>query len=281
MTTKPFWRKPGNVLTGMAALGAVTAAATVIAQSVASVPSGPNRLQYPADWAKGVLYATVDRPDTRQYRELYTSEAAVRAAREGRPIPDGTIITLAAYSVQMQDGKPVLDANGRFVKDKLVAVNSMQKQRGWGEDIPAPIRNGDWVYQSFQPDGTVNAKANLTACYQCHLPYAKDDYLTNLAKLQGRFPQVAKVDTPAGANSVAIRGFAFGPEALRVAVGQAVTWINADDTPHQISIVGKSERSGVMLKGQSASLKFDAAGNLDYICGLHPTMKGKIEVAAP
>lgn len=44
MTTKPFWRKPGNVLTGMAALGAVTAAATVIAQSVASVPSGPNRL---------------------------------------------------------------------------------------------------------------------------------------------------------------------------------------------------------------------------------------------
>ena len=103
MTTKPFWRKPGNVLTGMAALGAVTAAATVIAQSVASVPSGPNRLQYPADWAKGVLYATVDRPDTRQYRELYTSEAAVRAAREGRPIPDGTIITLAAYSVQMQD----------------------------------------------------------------------------------------------------------------------------------------------------------------------------------
>ena len=35
----------------------------------------------------------------------------------------------------------------------------------------------------FAPDGKVNDKANLTACYQCHLPFAKDDYLTNLAKL--------------------------------------------------------------------------------------------------
>ena len=35
-----------------------------------------------------------------------------------------------------------------------------------------------------------------------------------------------------------------------------------------------------MLKGQSATLQFDAAGNIAYICGLHPTMKGTIEVVA-
>ena len=40
------------------------------------------------------------------------------------------------------------------------------------------------------------------------------------------------------------------------------------------------ERSDVMLKGQAATLKFDEAGNIDYVCGLHPTMKGTIEVAA-
>ena len=57
----------------------------------------------------------------------------------------------------------------------------MQQKKGWGEDIPASIRNGDWIYQSFSPEGKVNDKANLTSCYQCHLPFAKEQYLTNPA----------------------------------------------------------------------------------------------------
>jgi plastocyanin len=212
---------------------------------------------------------------------LYTSADAVKAAREGKTIPDGTVNTLAAYAAKLDaEGKPVKDASGRFVKDKLVAVNSMQKTKGWGEDIPAAIRNGDWIYQSFTPDGQPNEKANLTACYQCHLPFAKDDYLTNLAKLAGTFPSQAVAASKGGANEVAISGFAFGPGTLKVTAGQVITWVNADDTPHQISVVGSSQRSELMLKGQSATLQFDAAGNIAYICGLHPTMKGSIEVAA-
>lgn len=259
---------------GLAALGA----AAVFAQAM--VAPGPNKLKFPEGWNQGVLYATVDRPDTKQYREFYTSAEAVQAARAGKPIPHGTVITLAAYAARLDaDGKPVRDANGRFVKDKLVAVNSMMKGEGLGADIPEAIRNGDWIYQSFTPDGQVNEKANLGACYQCHLPFAKDDYLTNLAKLAGSFPSQAKAMPTGGANEVAVSGFAFGPGTLKVAAGQKVTWVNADDTPHQISIVGSAQRSEVMLKGQSASLQFDAAGNIAYVCGLHPTMKGSIEVA--
>ena len=44
-------------------------------------------------------------------------------------------------------------------------------------------------------------------------------------------------------------------------------------------MVGSGQRSEVMLKGQSATLQFDAEGNIAYICGLHPTMKGTIVVA--
>lgn len=262
-----------------AAVTAAGAAAMAVAQAL--VAPGPNRLKFPEGWDKGVMYATVDRPDTKQYREFYTSADVVKAAREGRSIPDGTVITLAAYAARLDaDGKPVKDANGRFVKDKLVAVNSMQKSKGWGEDIPAAIRNGDWIYQSFTPDGQANEKANLAACYQCHLPFAKDDYLTNLAKLAGKFPSQAVAVAQGGATDVAISGFSFGPGTLKIGAGQRVTWVNADDTPHQISIVGSAQRSEVMLKGQSAALQFDAAGNIAYICGLHPTMKGTIEVAA-
>jgi plastocyanin len=266
----------------MAALGAVLAAGGATwAVAQALVPPGPNKLKFPESWDKGVMYATVDRPDTKQYREFYTSADAVKAAREGQPIPDGTLITLAAYAAKLDaDGKPLKDANGRFVKDKLLAVNSMQKKKGWGEDIPAAIRNGDWIYQSFTPDGQPNEKANLAACYQCHLPFAKDDYLTNLAKLAGKFPSQAVAAAKGSATEVAISGFSFGPGTLKVSAGQSVTWVNGDDTPHQISIVGSAQRSELMLKGQSAALQFDAAGNIAYICGLHPTMKGSIEVAA-
>lgn len=252
----------------------------VIGQAL--VPSGPNALAFPEYWSQGVMYGTVDRPDTKQFREFYTSAAAVKAAREGKPIPEGSIITLAAYAAKLDDkGSPVLDANGRFIKDKLVAVNSMQKQAKAAQDIPAELRNGDWIYQSFAPDGKVNDKANLTACYQCHLPFKKDDYLTNLAKLSDKFPSKAVVAKRSGPSDVAIMGFSFGPGALKVTAGQAVTWTNADDTPHQITLAGANgRRSDVMLKGQSASMQFDAAGNIAYICGLHPTMKGTIEVVA-
>jgi plastocyanin len=264
----------------LAATATVAAlAGAVAAQQAPLVPSGPNKLAFPEGYDKGVMYATVDRPDSKQYREFYTSAEAVAAVRAGKPIPDGTVITLAAYAAKLDaDGKPIKDANGRFIKDKLVAINPMMKKAGYGADIPESIRNGDWIYQSFTPDGKVNEKANLTACYQCHLPFAKDDYLTNMAKLAGKFPSNAVAMMKSGPTEVAINGFAFGPGKITVEAGRSITWTNADDTPHQISLVGKSQRSDVMLKGQAATLKFDEAGNIDYVCGLHPSMKGTIEV---
>jgi plastocyanin len=265
-----------------AALAVGVAALGVAVGQQALVAPGPNKVVFPQDWAKGVMYATVDRPDTKQYREFYTSAEAVAAAKAGKPIPDGTVITLAAYAAQADAaGTPLKDANGHFMKGNLLAVNVMQKKAGWGADIPEAIRNGDWVYQSFTPDGKANDKANLTSCYQCHLPFAKDDYLTNMAKLKGTFPSQAMAKAGGGPQDVAIAGFQFGPGTLKVIAGQKVTWTNADDTPHQITLVGAdARRSDVMLKGQSATMQFDAAGNIAYVCGLHPTMKGTIEVAA-
>ena len=275
--------KTMTLRTGVLAAAAVAAFTVVgVVAQTALVPSGPNKLEFPHDYAKGELYATVDRHDTKQYREFYTSAAAVKAAREGKPIPEGTVITLAAYAAKLDDkGVPIKDANGRFIKDKLVAINPMIKKAEWGREIPESIRNGDWVYQSFTPDGKVNDKANLTACYQCHLPFAKEDFLTNMAKLAGKFPSSATVVARTGPTDVAIAGFKFGPDSIKVTAGDSVTWSNADDTPHQVTLVGANgQRSEVMLKGQTATLKFDAAGNIDYICGLHPGMKGTVQVAA-
>jgi plastocyanin len=248
----------------------------------ALVAPGPNKVAVPEHWSKWAMYATVDRPDTKQYREFYTTDDVLAAAKAGQSIPDGAVIVLAAYMAQVDAaGVPLKDAKGRFLKGKLAAVNVQQKKKGHGDDVPASIRNGDWQYQSFTPDGKANDKANLTACYQCHLPFAKDEFLTNLAKLKGTFPSQAMARAGSGPTEVAIAGFQFGPAALKVTAGQQVTWTNADDTPHQVTLTGADgRRSEVMLKGQSAAMQFDAAGNIAYVCGLHPTMKGTIEVVA-
>jgi len=265
-----------------AALAVGVAALGVAVGQQALVAPGPNKVAFPTDWAKGTMYATVDRPDTKQYREFYAAPDVLAAVRSGKPVPDGAVITLAAYAAQVDAaGVPLKDANGRFMKGNLLAVNVQQKKAGFGANIPEAIRNGDWMYQSFTPDGKPNDKANLTACYQCHLPFAKDEYLTNLAKLKGTFPSQAVAKAGTGPADVAIAGFQFGPGTLKVTAGQKVTWTNADDTPHQVTLVGADgRRSDVMLKGQSATMQFDAAGNIAYICGLHPTMKGTLEVVA-
>ena len=275
---RTWGRRAVASMVGMAALGA----AWVAVGQQALVNPGPNKVAFPENWSKGTLYATVDRPDTKQYREFYTTPDVLEAVRAGKPVPDGAVLTLAAYMAQVDAaGVPLKDANGRFIKGNLAAVNVQQKKKGHGDDIPVAIRNGDWQYQSFTPDGKVNDKANLSACYQCHLPFAKEEYLTNLAKLKGTFPSQAQAMARSGPTEVAVTGFAFGPAALKVSAGQTVTWTNADDTPHQVSLVGADgRRSDVMLKGQSATLQFDAAGNIAYICGLHPTMKGMIEVVS-
>jgi plastocyanin len=54
--------------------------------------------------------------------------------------------------------------------------------------------------------------------------------------------------------------------------------VNNDDSPHQITVVNTKERSPIITKGQSAVLPFNTAGTYEYICGLHPNMKGSVEV---
>jgi plastocyanin len=48
---------------------------------------------------------------------------------------------------------------------------------------------------------------------------------------------------------VNIASFAFMPAKISAAVGKALTFFNADDTPHQVSVVN-GPRTAVFLNGQ-------------------------------
>jgi plastocyanin len=154
----------------------------------------------------------------------------------------------------------------------------MQKGAGWGGDLPADIRNGEWEYQVFNHEKKVNDKANLKGCYQCHKPHEGQDFVISLAKLSGT-GSAGKVVARKGPDSVAIGDFLFGPEKLEVPRGTYVSWTNTDDSPHQVTVTSAGGlRTEVIQRGQKAFLKFDTPGTYDYICGLHPNMKGKVEV---
>ena len=247
----------------------------------AAAHAGPEKVQFPNDYLKGVLYQTLDRPDTQQYRELYAPAAAVKAVRKGRPIPRGTVLTLVQWSVQQDEkGNPIKDANGRFIKKDIIGHTVMQKESGWGADYPADWpRNGEWEYAVFTASGQPNPKgnANNKACFTCHLPHAKQDFVISLAKLNNTFPAAGQTPVKGVKGDVNIASFAFLPARVSAMAGKVLTFFNADDTPHQISVAG-GPRTEVFLRGQKASLTIDKAGEYNYICGLHPSMKGVIEV---
>ncbi len=263
----------GAMRLGLLACGIAAAGAPGLAAA------GPDRIVFPAGYRAGVLYTTVDRADIKQHRELYASREAAEAAKEGKPLPDGTVLTLVQYKVKLDDqGNPVKDDRGRFVKAEIAGYTVMEKRAGWGTEYPAELRNGDWEYSVFTADGKFNDKANFKSCFECHKPHADRDYVMSYVQLAGKFPTAA-VQAKGGPDSVAIASFAFGPAKLAVAPGTKVTWTNADDSPHQVTVQGKPGKTAVLLKGQSAELLFEEAGDYNYICALHPTMKGSVQVA--
>ena len=170
----------GPIATALVGLGVVVFASHVRA--------GGDKIVFPDGFDKGVLYTTVDRADNKQYRELYTSQAAVDAAKKGEPMPDGTVVTLIQYRAKLgADGNPEKDANGRFIKTDIIGYTVMEKRKGWGAEYPDNIRNGEWEYQAFTPAKQPNPNAKLTACFECHKPLTSaKDFLFSYDRMAGK-----------------------------------------------------------------------------------------------
>ena len=88
----------------------------------------------------------------------------------------------------------------------------------------------------------------------------------------------------AAEHSVAVTDGAFGPATLTIAVGDAVTWTNTDDSPHTVTAEGGAFDSGNLNEGLSFSFTFTEAGAYAYVCSYHDEMRATIVVedaAAP
>ena len=75
-----------------------------------------------------------------------------------------------------------------------------------------------------------------------------------------------------------MRGLAYQPALLRIAVGTTITWNNQDPVNHTVTADDVGFDSGVIISDASWSYRFDRTGSFAFHCTLHPFMKGTVVV---
>lgn len=77
-------------------------------------------------------------------------------------------------------------------------------------------------------------------------------------------------------HAVEIKGMKFNPASLAVAVGDTITFTNADAAPHTATADNGAFDTGRLSKGQSKQVTVAAAGDHAFKCMVHPMMKGSV-----
>ena len=95
------------------------------------------------------------------YLKLYANPVAIKAAREGRPMPEQALLVKENYD---QD------------QTTLLAITPMYRVKDYN---PAA---GDWFWANYEKDGQLVAAGRLQDCINCHRAVEGQDWLFNTAE---------------------------------------------------------------------------------------------------
>lgn len=167
--------KTHTLALALAAAALAAGCGTMMDKPVAAVKDG--ELKAPADyksWPK--FLSAIQRPDAKQVREIYMNTAA-KSGSAAAGFPNGSVFIMENYAAKVgSDGQLEKGADGKLVKGDLLRVFVMGKNKGWGEDVPAEQRNGNWVYASYLGNGDKGPE-NLGTCRACHAPLTQKDFI--------------------------------------------------------------------------------------------------------
>ena len=270
-------------------------------QTVAPLPA-PNidRVGFPTDYQQTFLKVyTFDNHQNRQIRVVWANPIAAAVTPDTvHRFPYGSVIVMETFGV-MEDaaGEPILDANGRYIPSSNPPTIFVQrKERGFGAAYGL-IRNGEWEYVAYRPDGSLSTvPAQTGSCAACHLQGASGTaaapsgvpVAASTVNIGEQWDYVFRPElfaTPrfgggSGAvPSAVLQHYVFVPGTIHAQPGQAVTVYNYDQILHHIVADDNSFDTGVMNPGSSFAVIAGAAGStISYHCTLHSRMKGKIVV---
>jgi plastocyanin len=273
-------------------------------QSLPPLPAPTiDRVGFPTDYQTTFIKVyTFDNFQNRQIRVVWANPIAASVTPNTvHQFPYGSIIVMETYGViEDANGEPILDAKGRFMPNgNPPTIFVQRKEQGFGVDYGL-IRNGEWEYVAYHPDGSYQTTPSGTgSCAACHLQGASGTALApggvpiaaNTLDIGEQWDYVFRPDlfaTPrfgGGSGAVpngVLQNYVLVPMTIHAQPGQVVTVYNYDQILHHIVADDNSFDTGVMSPGASFAVTAGAAGTtISYHCTLHSRMKGKIVVDTP
>lgn len=80
----------------------------------------------------------------------------------------------------------------------------------------------------------------------------------------------------AATSTVDMKNNMFTPQEINIKAGDTVTWTNQDPAKHDVNF--GDFKSPLLSKGETYFHTFETAGTYDYVCDVHPFMKGRVVV---
>jgi hypothetical protein len=190
----------------------------------------PEPVDFPENYEDGVLYTTVTRGST--FEELYTSREAIEAVQNGQPIPSGTVITLLIY------------------RDNVLSQYFvMEKRNDGGAHYPPELRNGEWEFQAFTADGTVDYEEDINNCLSCHGNRERSDYVNTLDEMMDY-----ELDDLAAWNDSSTE-YGFGSSAMENWEVKLIT-VNQEVSPeNNISDLLKVHKEGYEMRDEEKAVR--------------------------
>ncbi|WP_417260445.1 MULTISPECIES: cytochrome P460 family protein [Alphaproteobacteria] len=140
------------------ALKKVIGVSGVLALIATTAFAEETRVTFPENLDDLIHYTTVRRGEVTEH--IKTTPEAIAAIKAGEPVPFGTHFVLEDYR------------NGEIYRYFI-----MQKGEGWGLDYDEDRRTGDWQYQWYWGDRSINMDENTARCQRCHSSQERSEYL--------------------------------------------------------------------------------------------------------
>ncbi|EJJ31507.1 cytochrome P460 family protein [Rhizobium sp. CF142] len=141
---------------------AVIGSATFVAWQV---HAETNRVKFPTNLDELVHYTGRERGDS--VTHIKATQTLIDTVKAGKPVPPGSQFVLIDY----RDGK-------------LYRYFVMEKGVNWGADYDEARRTGDWQFQWFWADGSVNTAENTSRCQSCHQGVGDRDFLFTASEIE-------------------------------------------------------------------------------------------------
>lgn len=136
----------------------------------AAGPAIPSRMTFPANFPAGFTSYERIAAEGGGSAERYANETALRAARAGSPLPDGSAIVVV----------------NRDAAGTVTSYAAMAALPGRGETVPALLRNGNWDFALFDAARVRNDRLNQAPCLACHRPQAQSSFVFTLPAIRAR-----------------------------------------------------------------------------------------------